>query len=338
MFLSLVLTACELNLSLPDVSGGFGSSQCQSDCLLGSGTRGVQIFVQPGAGEHAITEPISAARLSVWLEIYLLTDRNVIRALEDAANRGIDVRVMLEPHPFGGGSSPLRIIDELKAAGIKAQETSPDFPLTHEKSMIVDNTTAYIMTSNFTRSALGGSSVVTNREYEIVDANPQDVQAVAAIFSADWKRTLVQLNDPNLVLSPVNSRNAFTSLISNAHSTLVIEAEEMQDGAIEQAIAGAAQHGVHVQVILPAPNGSLGDSNGQGIVVIRAAGVQVREDAHLYMHAKIIVIDGKEAFIGSENISSQSLDRNRELGILVSDVAVLNVLQQTFQQDWADSQ
>jgi len=208
--------------------------------------------------------------------------------------------------------------------------------------MIIDGTTAYIMTSNFTRSALGGygsgSRYQDNREYDIVDTNPQDVQAVIAIFNADWNRTTAQFNDPNLVVSPVNSRNDFTSLINSAHHTLLIEAEEMQDSSIEQAIVSAAQRGVQIQVILPAPSGSSGDSNSQGIDNIKQGGIQVREDPRLYMHAKIIVVDGHEAFVGSENISSYSLDQNRELGIIVSDQDVLNTLEQTFQGDWGDSQ
>ena len=53
---------------------------------------------------------------------------------------------------------------------------------------------------------------------------------------------------------------------------------------------------------------------------------------------KIIVVDGKQAFVGSENISTYSLDKNRELGILVSDNTVISTLQQTFQQDWGVSQ
>jgi phosphatidylserine/phosphatidylglycerophosphate/cardiolipin synthase-like enzyme len=246
---------------------------------------------------------------------------------------------MLEPHPFGGGS-PARTMDQLKAAGAKVEDSDPSFALTHEKGMIIDASTAYIMTSNFSRSALGGSSGSSgfrNREYDIIDTNPQDVQAVSAIFQADWDRTTAQFNDPNLVVSPVNSRNAFTALISSAHSTLLIEAEEMNDMAIEQALTNAAQHGVHVQVILPAPRGSSGDSNSQGIDTIKQGGVEVREDPRLYMHAKIIIVDGQKAFVGSENISMQSLDQNRELGIIVSDQSVLHTLQQTFQQDWGDS-
>ena len=335
--LCLLLVGCDINIGIGGTGGSGGSGTCQSNCSTGSGAQGVRVIVEPDAGESPITGAIRGAQKSVWLEMYLLSDRNVINALEEAANRGVDVRVMLEPHPVGGGTSPSRTLDQLRAAGIKAQYTDPAFSLTHEKGLIIDGNTAFIMTSNFTRSALGGysgSSGYENREYDIIDTNSQDVQAVIAIFQADWNHTTAQFNDPNLVVSPINSRNDFTSLINSAHSTLLIEAEEMNDSNIEQDIVNAAQRGVHVEVILPAPSGSSGDSNSQGISVIKQGNVQVREDPQLYMHAKIIVVDGKIAFVGSENISTQSLDQNRELGIIVSDFGVLNTLQQTFQKDW----
>lgn len=336
--LCILLTGCDVNIG---VGGGGtssgGASSCQSNCTTGSGVQGVRVFVEPNAGESPITGAIRDAQKSVWLEMYLLTDRNVISALEEAANRGVDVRVMLEPHPVGGGTSPSRTLDQLRSAGVKAQYSDPSFSLTHEKGMIIDGNVAFIMTSNFSRAALGGSSGSSgyaNREYDIIDTNSQDVQAVSAIFQADWNHTTAQFNDPNLVVSPVNSRSDFVSLINSARHTLLITNEEMNDSGIEQALVNAAQHGVRVEVILPAPSGSSGDSNSQGISVIKQGGVQVREDPQLYMHAKIIVVDGRVAFVGSENISTQSLDQNRELGIIVSDAGVLNTLQQTFQGDW----
>jgi phosphatidylserine/phosphatidylglycerophosphate/cardiolipin synthase-like enzyme len=82
----------------------------------------------------------------------------------------------------------------------------------------------------------------------------------------------------------------------------------MNDSDIEQALLNAAQHGVQVEVILPAASSTSGDSNSQGIATIKQSGVQVREDPQLYMHAKIIVVDNKVAYVGSENISAQSLD------------------------------
>lgn len=332
----ITLTAC--TAYIPFLS--MGASQCQNNCTVGTGVQGIEIYVEPNAGESVIVDAIQAAQKSVWLEMYLLSDRKVIRALQEAANHGIDVRVMLEPHPFGS-PSPAKTLDELRAAGAMVQETSPAFSLTHEKGMIIDQSVAFIMTSNFTTSALGGSSknnYVLNREYGIIDNNPQDVQAVTAIFLADWQRTTAQFNDPNLVVSPVNSRNDFTHFIQSAHSTLQIEAEELQDGSIEQALLYAAQHGVRVQLILPAPQGSSPDSNAPGIATLRHGSIEVHEDARLYMHAKIIVVDGRIAFVGSENMSAQSLDENRELGILVSDNSALNTLQTTFQQDWDTSQ
>jgi phosphatidylserine/phosphatidylglycerophosphate/cardiolipin synthase-like enzyme len=301
--------------------------------------QGVQVFVEPDAGDHIITNAIAGAKKSVWLEMYLLTDRRIISSLEEAAHRGLDVRVMLEAHPYGEGSvSPTQTLDRLQAAGVQAKSTNPSFALTHEKGMLLDASTAYIMTANFTLSALGGSSYVKNREYGIIDTNQQDVQAVSAIFNADWNRTGAQFDDPNLVVSPTNSRSAFDTLINSAHKTLLIEAEEMQDQDVEQAIVNAAKRGVQVQVILPSPRSSSSDSNSTGIGVIKQGGVQVKEDTQLYMHAKIMVVDGQKAFVGSENISTASLEKNRELGIVVSDQNVLNTLQQTFQQDWSSSQ
>jgi cardiolipin synthase A/B len=332
-----ILTSCTGSM-LPGMSN---TPQCQSNCGVGSGIQGVQIFVEPDDGEQVITNAIRNAQKSIWLEIYILSDHNVIRALEEASNRGLDVRVMLEPHPFGGGTSPSKTMDALSAAGIKTQPTNPSFSLTHEKGMIIDGTIAYVMTSNFSRSALGGSSGSSgyrNREYGIIDTNSQDVEAIAAIFMADWNHSTVQFNDPNLVVSPINSRNDFTTLINSAHSTLLIEAEEMNDSDIEQALTNAAQRGVQVEVILPTANASSSDSNSQGIATIKQGGLQIREDAQLYMHAKIIIVDGRIAFVGSENISTQSLDQNRELGIIISDSSVLNKLQTTFQSDWGVSQ
>ncbi len=331
------LASCTDNI----IPGFNNSPQCQSNCSIGPGVQGIQIFVEPDDGEQVITNAIVSAQKSIWLEIYILSDRNVIRALEEAANRGLDVRIMLEPHPFGGGSSPSKTLDMLAVSGVKTEFTNPSFSLTHEKGMIIDGTSSYIMTSNFSRSALGGSSGSSgyrNREYGIIDTIQQDVQATEAIFVADWNRTSVQFNDPNLIVSPINSRNDFKTLINSAHSTLLIEAEEMNDSDIEQALADATQHGVKVEVILPAASSSSGDSNSQGIATIKQSGMQVREDPQLYIHAKIIVVDNKEAFVGSENISAQSLDQNRELGILVSDPSILNRLQTTFQYDWGVSQ
>lgn len=336
--LVLLFTACDVNSSNLTGTSDSSSTSNGSPTSLGSGSQDVQVFVEPDAGYQVLTNAINQAQKSVWVEMYLLTERHVISALEEAAHNGKDVRVMLEGHPYGSGSSsPSQTIDRLNAAGVQAKTTNPAFTLTHEKGMIIDGKTAYILTANMTLSALGGSSSTTNREYGIVDTNAQDVQGAIDIFNADWDRKDVQVNSSNLVVSPINSHNAFLSLINSAQKSLIVEAEEMQDQQVEQALINDVKRGVAVQVVLPQPQSS-SDSNQQGIDAITNAGVKVRESSKLYMHAKMMVADGQKAFVGSENISTASFEHNRELGVIIADGNVINTLQQTFQQDWSDSQ
>lgn len=335
--LCLLLSGCQTITVGTDTGTGSDSNTTDTSIDTGAGAstsaQNVKMYIEPQAGESVITNAITGAKKSVWVEMYLLTDKNVINALEDTASRHIDVRVMLEAHPYGGGSvSPTETMDKLKASGVQTKTTNPTFALTHEKGMVIDGTTAYIMTSNFTLAALGAGKSTLNREYGIIDTNTQDVNNVKDIFTADWNRTQAKVTSSNLVVSPLNSRDSFISLIKAAKSSLLIEAEEMNDPAVEQALVAQEKAGVKIEVILPK-----GDTNNDGIAVIKKGKVQVKEDSHLYMHAKIIVVDQKKAFIGSENISTASLDKNRELGIVVSDTTVLNSLQQTFQTDWTAS-
>jgi phosphatidylserine/phosphatidylglycerophosphate/cardiolipin synthase-like enzyme len=337
MVLCLLLTACSTAIDLMAATPGPANNTTTTTST--NGAQNVSVFVEPDAGDAVIVDAIHGAKKSALLEMYLLTDTKIISALEEAASHNVTVRVMLETHPYGSGSiSPTETLDKLKAAGVQAQPASPNFSLTHEKGMVIDASTAYIMTSNFTLSALGVSKTTLNREYGIIDPNPQDVQTVTDIFNADWNHSSIQqIDDPNLVVSPVNSRSMFLALINSAHKSLTIEAEEMQDSEVEQALVNASKHGVQVQVILPTPSGGASDTNSDGITTIHQGSTQVKEDARLYMHAKIIIVDGQKAFVGSENISTASLNRNRELGIVVSDSGVLTTLSQTFQADWSDS-
>ena len=62
--------------------------------------------------------------------------------------------------------------------------------------------------------------------------------------------------------------------------------------------------------------------------------VQIKTKIQYYMHAKLIIIDQKLAFVGSENLSWESLNRNREVGILISDQPTVQSLSAIFDGDW----
>ncbi|MDX9720421.1 MAG: phospholipase D-like domain-containing protein [Myxococcota bacterium] len=52
-------------------------------------------------------------------------------------------------------------------------------------------------------------------------------------------------------------------------------------------------------------------------------------------HSKYFVVDGKLAFLGSQNFDYRSLEHVRELGVLIRLAAVVKVLRATFEYDWA---
>ncbi|HEU5344026.1 MAG TPA: phospholipase D-like domain-containing protein [Ktedonobacterales bacterium] len=328
--------ATQAATSAPSATASGGQPGAGSAAATGDAT-GLQVFVEPAAGESPVLHAIESAQRSVWVEVYLLTDTNVIHALEDAAARGVQVRVLLELNPYGAGTvSPQETLQELQAAGVQAEGADSAYHYTHEKAIIVDGATLLILTANLTKSALGGSSYADNREYGIVDANAVDVQEAASIFQADWQRTTPTLSDPNLVVSPVNARARLQAFIAGAHTTLILEDEEMVDQQSEDALIAAAGRGASVEVVLPKPSGSSGAD--ADVTRLLQGGVRVRYISNVYMHAKMMVADGHLAFVGSENFSATSLDENRELGILIADPTVIATLTQTFQQDWSSAQ
>jgi phosphatidylserine/phosphatidylglycerophosphate/cardiolipin synthase-like enzyme len=340
----LALTACGAG----QTTNGMGGSASPTASLTANasasptassamGATGISVFVEPAAGETPVLHAIEGAQASVWVEVYLLTDRNVINALEDAASRGVDVRVLLELNPYGYGStSPQETLQQLQAAGVNARGSDTAYHYTHEKAIIVDGATLLVLTANLTKSGLGGSSYAENREFGIVDTAAADVREATAIFNADWDRTAPSLSDPNLVVSPVNARARIEAFIGSARSTLLVDDEEMYDQGSENALIAAAQRGVNVEVILPQPTGtSSGDAD---VARLLQGGADVRYISTVYMHAKMMVADGAQAFVGSENFSATSLDQNRELGLLIADPQVIRTLVQTFQQDWSSAQ
>jgi phosphatidylserine/phosphatidylglycerophosphate/cardiolipin synthase-like enzyme len=290
---------------------------------LGEGLASATVFAEPDDKRGQLTGALRAASKSVDLTMYILTDRTLIHDLEYAHGNGVHVRVILEQYPIG--SSNQRAYDQLTAADIPVHWAPSRFALTHEKTMIVDGRTAYILTLNFSASAFS-----RNREFGVVDTNPVDVQAADAIFNADWNDKPYAPTDPNLVLSPSNSRADLVSLINRAKHTVDVYAEEVQDEAVEAALAAAQRRGAQVRLISNAGDAS----NAQGLAVLQQAGVSVRLLTSPYIHAKLIVVDGSLAFVGSENISTASLDRNRELGVILSDRSAIKRLAATFERDW----
>lgn len=70
--------------------------------------------------------------------------------------------------------------------------------------------------------------------------------------------------------------------------------------------------------------------------VLKHFGVKVHKQKSLSPHAKLLVVDGKRALLGSANIDRGAFDLRRELGAMVADKPALRRLTEVFEADWQD--
>ncbi len=303
-----------------------GIQQSKPSHVLGA-SNNLTFFEEPQNGHSPIVDAIDNAEQEIDMEVYLLSDKQVINALISAEQKGVTVKVMLEEHPFGGGNLNPKTKTTLEKAGISVEWTSSSFALTHEKSIVIDDSEAFILNQNLTASAFN-----KNREYDIIDDNPQDVAEIETIFTSDWKREATNLaNSTDLIISPDNSRSALTSLLQSATKSIDIEMEEIQDKDILSLLETKAKT-EEIEVIIP--DFSQLSANKSSAELLEKSGVLVKTLSSPYIHAKLVLVDGIKAYVGSVNFSSQSMDKNRELGILILQSDVVDSLVSDFESDW----
>ncbi|MBU6428549.1 MAG: hypothetical protein KGR26_06050 [Cyanobacteria bacterium REEB65] len=329
------LAGCGNALGSQDLAAA-GASAAFGKLSGGLGDGPVSLFVEPQAGDAPIVNAIDQAQQSVAVEVYILTDPAIENALVQAQQRGVNVQVMLDPSPYipAGSGAPFNInqatFNSLQNAGVDVQWSNPAFTYTHAKFMVVDDQTALICTANFSKAAFS-----TNREFGAIDTNAQDVEDLNQLFAADWARTNFVPTAPNLVVSPTNSRTKLENLLSGAHRTIAIEDEEFSDPEAISLLGQLSKAGVQVEVILAAPSDV--SANTASAQQLQAAGVTVHYLQAPVVHAKLIVADNQTAYIGSVNLSTNSMANNREVGLLTADPGDVSTLASTFASDWSHS-
>jgi hypothetical protein len=178
-------------------------------------------------------------------------------------------------------------------------------------------------TANLTWSALGGR----NREYLDIARQTAVAHALQDVFTADWhNRPAGDAPRQTLVLSP----GATLALVAVIHQpgAVCIESEELgKDRAILSALRAK---GTQAQVLLPTTLNRYDRHIAHGLA---ADGVRVRYLVAPYLHAKLIA-GPREAFLGSENFTWTSLNRNREVGIILGNPAAARLDRQCT-RDWS---
>lgn len=299
-----------------------GSTACATPRGAPADPGGLRVLIEPRAGMLPIDELLRAAKKSVDLVMYELEDRRIESILAADARRGVDVRVILNEHFTESDNAPA--FAYLRSRGVQVRWASSRFDITHEKSAVIDGTTALVMTMNFQPQYYA-----TTRDVVVIDTIPADVEAISRTFGDDWDGSgAPAMAGADLLWSP-GAEQTLLDLIGSARHSILIENEEMDEPYIEGALEAAARRGVKVMVVMTAD-----PTYDEAFSELRQSGVVIRlfpsSYRSLYIHAKVIDVDPGYAdarvFVGSENFSVASLLYNRELGIVTSEPAIVDEL------------
>ena len=298
---------------------GCGPVPSSQATIVGRSARSVgpvDLMVVPDDKADSILDAIRGARRRVLVEMYMLTAPDAVSALLAARAAGAEVRVLLEPAPYGDPGANQPAFAALAAAGIDVRWTARSVGLVHAKLIALDDTAAFIMTLNLTGAGLG-----SNREYVAIDRDSGDVGWAERVWNAD---AIGGDSGPppagaRLLVSPVDARSRLGASIDAATASIQIEIEELSDTDLVDRLIAARTSGIEVSIVAPAANRSPATTAALGRLA--AAGATVRVLARPVVHAKAMVVDGLRAYVGSMNFTRASLDDNREFGLLLDDPA-----------------
>jgi len=153
------------------------------------------------------------------------------------------------------------------------------------------------------------------------------------------------------ILSPDDGDGPLRSFVESAHDALDIAVYTFTSERIASSVAGLADRGVRVRVLLDgAPVGGVEPEEHRVVRGLLDAGADVRWLAgggdvvkrYRYLHAKYAIVDRQAAWIGSENFGdagfpSEQEDGNRGWSVVVEDAAVAAALAKVFEADFDPS-
>jgi len=294
------------------------------------------LIVLPDDTARPILSAIEQAKTSLRIKMFVFSDPILLQAVIQAHKRGVKVRIMLNPTRRSGEKENDDSRAMLTHAGIDVIDSNPAFDLTHEKSMIVDEHTAFVQSLNWQTKNL-----TETRDYALVTSHKHEVDEVSEGFEADWKRDEFKPGEhSHLIWCVGNGRQRIAQFIDEAKHSLWLQNERYQDPVIIERLVRASKRGVKVHVLVRPPHKLKKEKLIEGVGGLRImddVGIKVHKLKGLKLHAKLAFADGTRAIVGSINLAPGSFDSRRELAIEVRDDEIMDRLHTVVHADWENS-
>ena len=306
----------------------------------------------------ALLTAIAEARIEIYLESYIFAadeiGHAVAAALCQAAGRGVQVNVTVDG--FGGRNFAADFLPQLTAAGVRAMYYRPEigrFHLKrhrlrrlHRKLVVVDARIAFVGGINIISDDNAPPELRPHYDYAVRVEGPilADIHhAVRRMWEivawANFKRhfRLAPVSRPCcdivgeqraafLIRDNIRHRNdilnAYLDAIDAAREEIIIANAYFLPGVrFGRALYAAAQRGVRIIVLLQGKTDHqlLRYATQALYATALQAGIRIFEYEKSFMHAKVAVIDGHWATVGSSNIDPFSLLLAKEANVVMRD-------------------
>jgi cardiolipin synthase len=306
----------------------------------------------------ALEAAIAAARHEVYVESYIFADdaagRRVARALAEAAGQGVRTHVIVDGitvKRYMGG-----LQEQLLAANVSLAIYRPDISpwdfsarrlrRMHRKIAVIDARVAFIGGINVIDDMHTPGHTPPRYDYAVRIEGPL-VASIRAETDRLWR--LVALSNfqqwweaappPPADTAPggfqraafvvrdnfrhrSDIEDAYLAAIERANEEIILASAYFFPGArFRRALAAAAGRGVRVILLLQArvEYMLLHYASRALYGQLLDAGVQIFEYSKSFLHAKVAVVDGRWATVGSSNIDALSLLLMREANVVVED-------------------
>ncbi|MEZ3157198.1 cardiolipin synthase [Microbacterium sp. BWR-S6Y] len=307
----------------------------------------------------AMAEAIRRATRYVHVEFYILqtddsTD-NFFRALEEAAERGVVVRVLLDHWANRGKPFYKQTLRRLDAMGAHWHLMLPVQPLrgryqrpdlrNHRKLLVIDGDVAYMGSQNVTDSSYNLRKNIRRGLHWVdlmVRVEGPVVASINAVFLSDWYSETDETLTDEIDLFSVssgpgdldcqivpsgpgfdfqNNLKLFLGLLFAARERIIIVSPYfVPDEALLLAITTACQRGVHVELFVSEEGDQAMVYHAQRSyyeALLRAGVVIWMYRKPFILHSKSVTIDDEVAVIGSSNMDMRSFGLNLEVSMLV---------------------
>lgn len=262
------------------------------------------------------------------LQTYDFTNQFFKTGFQSLSSQGIPIQLILENNKYQQYQNTFKNLQNYFSGDENIELRSDEQMWTkYVHSKITLNEKSFrVQTANLTKS-----SFESNREHFFYSEDEEFRESLNQLFDADWNwEDLSKLDlHPNLVVCPLNCRDVIETLLESAESSIVIQTQYILDDEILDILRHKSEE-INLAIIVA-------DTDDNQDLISYFGPWIARKLSSNYNHTKMILIDEKYLLLGSMNLSSNSLDNNREIWIILLDSESIKTFLDGFRKDWEKS-